>query len=457
MKRMKSRIESLSVACAVVGLIAVLSGLSPAQQTIQSRPVRPASVTGELLNIGNTNDGRVDTRASSPTAAYIGLSFTVDLGGEQNIIGISQDHGRWPTHFPGAYKVEVAALPQGPWMSAWEGPGQRGESKAKFAAIRGRYIRVTATEVNSQYHQEWSVAELTAGVDPGQTPRIIRPADRPVPPPPAPPRGRELFDVAKATDGRIDTFASSNSANYAGMFITYDLGGEYELSRVVQLHGDRREEFPGMYKVEVSRERNEDRFREVWRGPGQAGRSVARFDPVVTRYVRITAVETRDSGIGPGRRPEARSWSIAELRTNRDPEVVDRDDDDGLVARDIRNITARGFTGIDAVVDSNNATRATTNTPSYAGAWVQADLGGSYTVSRVVQVHSPDERDYPGRYRVEVSSDNNRWQTVFEGAGERGRSTATFAPVRVRFLRITATAGTQSNRSWSLYRLKIRG
>lgn len=433
-------------------LIAALGAQAFAQQTIQSRPVRPAAVSGDLLDIANANDRRVDTRASSGRADYVGLSFTVDLGSDQNIIGIEQDHGRWPTHYPGAYKVEVGLSPQGPWLLGWQGEGQRGASKAKFEAIRGRYLRVTATAVNTQFKQEWSVAELTAGIDPGQKPRIIPKPETPNPQPnpqpnpgPFPPASRELKEMARATDGKLDTFATSGTADYAGMFIVYDLGGEYELSRVVQLHGSRGEQFAAEYKVEVSRERNENRFREVWRGNGQAGRSVARFDPVVTRFVRITALRAQGNG---------RLWSIAELRTNRDNDVVD--DDDQLTPRAIRNITAQGFTNINAVIDDNNTTRAATTTASYTGSWVRVDLGGSYTVSRVIQIHEPEERDFPGRYRIEVSGDGERWQTVFAGAGERARSATTFTPVRARFIRITATAD-RNNRPWSLYKLKIRG
>ncbi|MEN3332469.1 MAG: beta-galactosidase [Blastocatellia bacterium] len=438
----------------LAALIAVPGTQALAQQTNQSRPVRPAAVTGELLDIPKAYDGRVDTRATSGRADYIGMSFMADLGGEQNIIGIAQDHGRWPTHFPGAYKVEVGTTAQGPWMLGWQGEGQRGESKAKFEAIRGRFIRVTATAVNPQYKQEWSVAELTAGVDPGQKPRIIPKAEPPNPQPtpqpnPGPlPPSKELKDAAKATDGKLDTFATSATADYAGMFLAYDLGGEYELSRVVQLHGDRAEQFAAEYKIEVSRERNENRFREVWRGAGQSGRSMARFDPVVTRYVRITALRPQGNG---------RLWSIAELQTNRTGEVVGQDEDDQLTPRAIRSITAQGVNNINALVDDNNTTRATTPTTKYAGASVQVDLGGSYTISRVVQVHEPDGREFPGRYRIEVSTDSNRWQTVFEGAGERGRSAATFTPVRARFLRITATASRSPAQPWSLYKLKIRG
>lgn len=430
-------------------LVAALGAPALAQQTNQSRPLRPAAVAGDLLDLANANDGRVDTRAASGRANYVGMSFTVDLGSEQNVIGIAQDHGRWPTHYPGAYKVEVGTTAQGPWLLGWEGAGQRGESKAKFDAIRGRYIRVTATATNPVFKLEWSVAELTAGIDPGQKARPIpQPPTTPPPTNPGPlPPSKELKEVARATDGKLDTFAASNTADYAGMFIVYDLGGEYELSRVVQLHGARPNDFPAEYKVEVSRERNESRFREVWRGAGEAGRSVARFEPAVTRYVRITAL--RDRGRG-------HLWSIAELRTNRDSDVVD-DDDDQLTPRAIRDITGQGISNLRALVDNDNTTRAMTNTANYAGAWLRVDLGGSYTVSRVVQIHEPEGRDFPGRYQVEVSADGERWRTVFEGAGTRGRSVATFTPVRARFIRITAVANHNNRLPWSLYKLRIRG
>jgi len=254
-----------------------------------------------------------------------------------------------------------------------------------------------------------------------------------------------LGDAHLATDGKMDTFATSRTADYAGMTFVHDLGGEFELSRVTQLHGSKAEDYPGEYKVEVSRERNESKFREVWRGRGEPGRSVARFEPVVTRYIRITALRNRDN---------THWWSIAELRTNRDEDVVADDDRD---TRPIRAITARGLSNIEAVIDDNNTNKATTGTPNYAGAWVQIDLGGSYTVSRIAQIHEPDDRDFPGQYQIEVSLDGNRWQKVFEGEGERGRSTALFSPARARFIRITAVRNRDLQHPWTIYRLKVRG
>jgi hypothetical protein len=425
-----------------------------AQQTAQSRAVLPANVSGELLDLRATYDDRKDTRAHSEKKNYVGMSFTLDLGNEQNVIGVSQDHGYWPTHAPGAYRVDVAVNPAGPWMKAWEGEGQRGESKAKFPAILARYIRVTATATNETYREEWSIAELRGGIDPGQRPRTIpntTPNPTPNPPNgnpgPLPPAVTKLLEVPElALDGKENTFSRSGKADYAGMFYLLDLGGEYELSRIIQIHGSRVEDFPGEYKIEVSRERNESKYREVFRGNGQPNRTVARFEPVVTRYVKITALRNRNN---------TNWWSIAELRTNRDKDVVDTDEGDSLTAREIRNITAQGLSNIKAVVDDNNTTRAATGNPNYIGSWVQVDLGGSYTVSKVIQVHDPEARDFPGRYKVEVSQDGNRWQIVFEGAGERNRSIANFNAVRARYLRITATSNT--NREWSLYKLKVRG
>jgi hypothetical protein len=417
-----------------------------AQQTVQARALLPANLTGDLLDLRAAYDDRKDTRTYSEKVNYKGMSVTVDLGNEQNVIGVSMDHGHWPTHFPGAYKVEVAASANGPWMLGFEGKGQRGESKAKFEAIRARYIRVTATENNKDYNQDWTIAEIRGGIDPGQKPRTIPPKPDPVPDKDPPAVSKELQNSRLALDNKTETFATSGTPDYAGMYFLLDLGGEYELSRIIQVHGARPEDYPAEYKIEVSKERNESKFREVFRGNGQLNRTVARFEPVVTRYVKITALRHRN---------RVNWWSIDALRTNRDDDVVDRDEDDGLAFRDIRNITSQGLSNIRAVVDDNNTTRATTEKPNYAGSWVLVDLGGSYTVSRVIQVHDPEAREFPGRYKLEVSQDGNRWQIVFEGAGERGRSTADFNPLRTRYLRITATSST--NRPWSLYKLKVKG
>jgi F5/8 type C domain-containing protein len=446
---MTSKAKSLALTICLTVIIGTLTtGINTlAQQTVQSRTVKPAAVTGDLIDIQKANDGDISTRANSGKTDYVGMSVTIDAGGLQNIIGVKQDFGPWAIHFPGAYKIEVAESLSGPWMTAFEGPGERGESRAEFPAILARYIRITATAKNTIHREDWSIAELKLGVDPGQTARRVAPrTERPpetTPPPVTAPRA--FKDVSQATDKDPNTRATSGGPNYEGMSLTIDLGGEYDLTRVAQVHGRWAEDYPAEYKIEISKQANESRFREVWRGAGQPERSVARFEPVTTRFIRLTALRNRGGN---------HSWSIAEVRTNRDPDVVDNEDDERL-GRQIRGVTSQGITNAASVSDDNNTTRATTNKANYAGSWLQADLGGSYTISKVVLIHDPDREDYARRYRIEASSDGRQWQSVFEGRGEPGRSVASFTPVRVRFVRITALAERDNQHWWSIYRLKI--
>jgi hypothetical protein len=438
-------------------VVALLNTQSAAQGT-QPRTVRPVSISGDLTDLNRAHDERDFTRANAGTPSYAKLSITLDLGEEHNVVGVIQDHGRWAMQYPGAYRVEVAGSLGGRWDRVFEGPGQRGESRATFEAVRGRYVRITATDERRGV-EDWSIAEVRVMVDPGATPRRSpwgdrdrdrdrdrdqdRDRDR------FPDRNdRPLRDVNLAFDKNLNTRATSGVYDYAGTSVTLDLEGEYELSRVIQLHGQWQDDYPAEYKIEVSRDRNEGRFREVFRGAGEPGRSIAQFATVSARYVRITALRGRD---------RYHWWSIAEVRTNRDSDADDDDENDRLTPREIQRVTAQGISNASAIVDGRNATRATTNNVNYAGSWIELDLGGIYTVSRVVQIHDPDERDYPGRYRIEISNDGNRWREVFQGQGDRGRSAATFNPVRTRFLRITAISNHDLQHWWSIYKLKIRG
>ncbi|GEM_PF-1297849 len=428
-------------------MIALLTALNiQAQQTYQATTVRPQGVTGDLLDLLSVNDDRLDTRAYATGRNYVGKSVIIDAGSLQNIIGVSQDHGRWPTHFPGAYTIEVAENLRGHWFPAWEGEGQRGDSRARFAAILARYIRVTATKTNATYNETWSIAELRIGVDPGQRPRRI-PADS-GDNTTTPPRETVLRDAAAARDRNEETFATSSTPNYAGMFVTFDLRSEVQLSRIVQIHGSRSEDYPAEYRVEVSRVQSDRGFQEVFRGSGQANRSIARFTPTTARFIRLTATRNRNN---------VNWWSIAELRTDADDRQPDRDDTDTPDTRAIRNVTGRGFIDLNTLLDQDVATGPTTNTSAYRGSWIQFDLGNIVTVSRVVQIHNPYGSDFPGRYRIEVSTDGGNWQNVFEGAGQEGRSVADFRTARARFVRLTALEPRDNRNWWSIHRLKIRG
>jgi hypothetical protein len=219
----------------IVCLTLVIGICRPASESWRSRlssraqPDQPVCLVIDRYT--EANDGSIDTRATSGKADYVGMSVTIDAGGLQNIIGVKQEFGPWATHHPGAYKVEVAESLAGPWMTAFEGPGERGESRAEFPAILARYVRITATAKNTTYRQDWSIAELKLGVDPGQKARRIsaRPERPPETTPPPVTAPRTLKDITLATDKNPEHVQAA-APNYEGMSITIDLGGEYELS-----------------------------------------------------------------------------------------------------------------------------------------------------------------------------------------------------------------------------------
>ncbi|HEX5736669.1 MAG TPA: discoidin domain-containing protein [Blastocatellia bacterium] len=454
--RANKKLSTITAGAALAALFFVTASAAAAQLTFQAKTVRPVAVEGDLSDIASANDGQPNTRAVSTRANYTGQSVTLDIGGMQNVVGMVQDHGRWPTHYPGAYQVEVAARQNGPWLKTFEGPGTRGESKAVFDAVRARFIRITATRVRGG-GPDWTLAELRAGVDPGaRNVRDISGDSEPQRENPRPGRvpdlsdariGGTLKDLSLAVDGKQDTRAVSGTPDYAGMYIVFDLGGEFELSRVVQIHNPWPEDYPGQYKIEVSRRRDESSFREVWRGPGEQGRSGVTFNPVVTRYVRITALRNKN---------RTNWWSITEIRTNRDEDVAD---DNRQVERPIRRATAQGFANIERAIDDDQSSYATTQGPDYINSFILLDLGGSYSISRVVQIHTPHDKDFPRRYRVEVSENGNRWTTAWEGEGSaNGRSVATFEPVRARHIRITATQERRQDRGWwTISSLRVSG
>jgi len=161
-----------------VALVVACAGdiRSGAAQSAQARAVRPISAVGDLIDVTKAIDDRDNTRAHAGTSNYAGLSITVDVGGLNNTIGVIQDHGQWAADYPGSYKVEIAESAEGPWLTAFEGQGRRGESRALFEAVRGRFGRVTATNKKGG-GIDWSVAEVKVIIDPGATARRIPKVD----------------------------------------------------------------------------------------------------------------------------------------------------------------------------------------------------------------------------------------------------------------------------------------
>ncbi len=123
------------------------------------------------------------------------------------------------------------------------------------------------------------------------------------------------------------------------------------------------------------------------------------------------------------------------------------------------------------LLDGDAASSWTTALELMPDQWLEVDLGAPELVARV-DLLAIDWQDLPGGFRVEVSMDGQRWDTVVTVSGywgplffsehhpflkvRRGRVQAIFAPVRARHVRIVQTAAVRYH-IWSARELSVYG
>ena len=112
-----------------------------------------------------------------------------------------------------------------------------------------------------------------------------------------------------------------------------------------------------------------------------------------------------------------------------------------------------------------NFTRWTSGVPQQAGMWLRIDLPRVASLTEL-QFESapvggarggpPPAGTFPRAYRVEVSMDGMAWSgPVAIGEGNGRVTTATFAPVAAKAIRITQTAAVENAPIWSVERLRL--
>src|SRR5438132_7057272 len=135
---MFSRAKLLSLISGISFIaICLATARSSGAQTPQARAVRLISVVGDLIDITRANDERDNTRANAGTRNYAGSSITLDVGGEQNVIGVIQVHGPWATNYPGSYRVEGQRS---------EARGQKSEVRSQRSEVRGQRSEARSQE-----------------------------------------------------------------------------------------------------------------------------------------------------------------------------------------------------------------------------------------------------------------------------------------------------------------------
>ncbi|AEV98037.1 carbohydrate-binding protein [Niastella koreensis] len=107
-------------------------------------------------------------------------------------------------------------------------------------------------------------------------------------------------------------------------------------------------------------------------------------------------------------------------------------------------------------LDSNAATRWSTNGSQAPGQTFTADMKTTNTINRIVLDDSQSPSDNPAGYTVYVSTDSTNWTgPIASGTGTDGMTLILFPDVTARYIRITQT-GSKGN-YWSIHELYVWG
>jgi glucose/arabinose dehydrogenase/mono/diheme cytochrome c family protein len=139
-------------------------------------------------------------------------------------------------------------------------------------------------------------------------------------------------------------------------------------------------------------------------------------------------------------------WTIQELRAAL-PKSLDRKG--WKVTASHKSDSAK------AAIDGDLGSRWDTSASQTPGMWFTVELPEETEIATIRLDAANSTRDYPRGYKVEISSDNQKWtKPVAEGKGESSLTEIEFAPARAKFVRITQTGSVQGL-FWSIHEIEI--
>ena len=231
----------------------------------------------------------------------------------------------------------------------------------------------------------------------------------------------DAMGASRAVDGNMGTRWSSNFADDA--WIGVDLGKIYTVNKVVL-------KWEGAYGKAYKIQTSTDGF--DWKTvknvtDGKGGTETITFAETKAKYVRMQGVE----------RALPYGYSIWEMEVygagnqgGSDNQEVPSDKN--LVVSATASGSENDGTDAAKAVDGNEGTRWSSDFAD--DAWITADLGSIYTVSRVVLKW---EGAYGKAYKIQTSTDGSDWKTVKNVTdGKGGTETITFAETKARYVRM---------------------
>jgi len=253
--------------------------------------------------------------------------------------------------------------------------------------------------------------------------------------------GSEGLD--KAIDGTRATRWTSGRKQEGDEWFEIDVGYDADITEILLDAGDTGNDSPAQFRVFISSDRAQW-GKPVLEGKAEGKVMTLKVPPTPGRYIRIE--QTGKNGW---------FWSIAELKVNGRPEVLD---EKKLVLDRAKWVVSASQCDPDAkkAIDGDIKTRWGTGRGQKPNDWFMVDLGEVRTVRRIVLDAAQSGSDYPRGYKVMISDDGQAWKGPI-GAGEGETSPKTVIavlPTPGRYVKIIET-GDGEQWWWSIYEMQV--
>jgi O-glycosyl hydrolase len=384
-------------------------------------------------------DGDPDTRYSSGTGQYDGMSLQVDMGQPQTFNQVLLDAGASFGDTARSADIFVSSDGQD-WTKVTSvlASGQPVQL-ASFPEQTARYIKVVNTRSAGNW---WSIAEFGVYHD-------TNPEPEPDPDAPLPRDGWSATAsdespwpndaLGHMLDGDVSSRYTSGTGQYDGMWVQVDMGAEKTFNKVELDPGSSTDDYARSADVFVSSNGSDWTKVASISGAGNPTQ-VATFPVQTARYLKV--VQTGSAG---------NWWSIAELNVYNDPTVETGLDRTGWTAT-ASDESPWPNDALSHMLDGDALSRYSSGASQYDGMWVQVDMGAEKTFSRIELDSGPNADDYARSADVYVSGNGADWTKVASIVGDGSPvQSAQFASQTARYLKVVNT-GSAGN-WWSIAEL----
>ncbi|XEC92488.1 discoidin domain-containing protein [Paenibacillus tarimensis] len=353
----------------------------------------------------NMLDGDINSRYSSGTGMYNGLSITVDMGQMQTFNKLMLDSGSSIGDY--ARSADVYVSTDGTdWtkVSSIVGDGQAVQL-ASFQTQTARYIKVVNTGSAGNW---WSVAEFniydTRANWTATATDIVDWDDKP----------------EKMLDGDRDTRYTSGIGQYNGLSFTVDMGQTETFNKIKINSGSGSNDYARSSDVFVSTDGTN--WTKVASVTGAGPLQEITFQAQTARYIKVVCTGN-----------EGYWWSVAEF--------------DAYYANpDYRANWTATATDVSPwgdvpgnMLDGNPDTRYSSGTGQYDGLSFTVDMGQTETFNKLVIDSGSGSNDYARSSDIFVSTDGTNWTKVISVTGTGPLQEITFQAQTARYIKVVCT------------------